>query len=175
MKKKNYLLTLFVLTCTILTGCARKASQDLSQNPFYHYDVSFTCPSEWNIYEASESDDGTYYIGIEKSDVNSSGMVMILVLEEEMDLTEFLTGFLIGYQEVNLFSNISEVTEETYGQYKGICVRYTTSAKSQFNEGRIYVFSANGKTVCVKEEEAAEDKEENAAGFETIMESLVIE
>ena len=173
MKKKIYLLPLLALICVFSIGCAKKTSQE----PFNQYGVSFTYPSGWELDEAEELGAGRYYICVEKSGFNSSGILTIVVIEEEMDLTECLADFQEGIASQPVFSQMKmgNAVEGKYGQYTGICAQYTANVASMPHEGHMYVFSTNGKTIYINEQEAVEDKSKNAAGFESLRESLRVE
>lgn len=173
MNKKNSLALLtFVCLIFINAGCTKTSPE----KPFSQFGVSFTCPSGWEIDEASEMAPG-YYISIEKTGMNSSGIVSIMIAEEEIDLNVYLSAFQEGISSQSLYSqlNMSETVEGKCGEYPGICAHYTASIMKLPHEGRMYAFSTNGKTIYVLEQEATEDKKENAAGFKTIRESLTIE
>ena len=171
MKKKIYLFPLLLSICVFSISCTT------TQEPFDQYGVSFTCPSGWEIDEATELEVGWYYICVEKLGFNSSGIITIVMVEDEMDLNDFLADFQESIDSQSVLSQLdmSRTTEGIYGQYAGISAHYKANVMSLPHEGRMYVFSTNGKTVYVNEQEAVEDKKENATGFEIIRESLKIE
>ena len=157
--------------CVFSIRCTKPSTE------FNQHGVSFTCPSGWEIDEVSEIEDGCYYICVEKSGFNSSGIVTIVTMGAEIDLEDCLSIFQgeIISQPIYTQLNMGEKVEGNYGQYAALCVHYTANVMSLPHEGRIHIFSANGKVICVNEQEAVEDKSKNAAGFETIRKSLKIE
>ena len=171
MKKRIYLLPLLASICALLIGCTKPVTE------FNQHGISFTCPSGWKIDEVSEIEDGCYYVCVEKSGLNSSGIVTIVTMDEGIDLEEWLSIFQgeLMAQPIYAQLSIGNAVEGNYGQYETLCVHYTANVLSLPHEGRMHVFAANGKAVCITEQEAVEDKSKNAAGFETIRESLNVE
>ena len=171
MKKKIYLLPLLAFICTLFIGCTKPATE------FSQHGISFTCPSGWKIDEVSELEDGCYYVCVEKSGLNSSGIVTIVTMDEGIELEEYLSIFQgeLMSQPIYAQLNMGNVFKGNYGEYEALCAYYTANVLSLPFEGRMHAFAANGKAVCITEQEAVEDKSKNAAGFETIRESLKIE
>ena len=172
MKHKNYLLLLLILIYALSTGCKNKAVQ----KTFNQYGISFNYPSDWKIDDVTDLDESYYYISVEKTGFNSSGIITIIVIEEEIDLVELITDFQENLSSV-IYNQlkVEDITETQYGQYAAVYSKYTANMIALPHEGRMYAFSANGKTVYIDEEESVKDKEKNAAGFETIRKTLKIE
>ena len=172
MKKMNYLRSV-VLVALLLVVCAKTTSQERTFNQF---GISFTCPSGWEIEEDAE-DEGYYQINVEKSGLNSSGIVSIIVMENEMDLIDYISIYKESISSQSLYKQLKmdDVIVANYGQYAGVSSHYTANILRLPHEGRMYAFQSNGKLIYVLEQEAVEDKEKNAAGFQTIRESLKVE
>ena len=163
----------------ILTFCllsiALSCTATSKETPAEVYDASFTCPAGWTVSEQEDYGDSKY-LSIEKSGLNSSGLIMVTYSDEHIELTDYLDIYRESFSNQTLLSNIQfeKEKEATYGQHKGLVCEYTFSIMSVEHEGRLYVFHSNGKSVCVTEQEAIEDKAENKAGFEKVKETLTI-
>lgn len=160
-----------LILCFIATTLSCSGSKDI---PVGVFDLFFTCPAEWKVTEKEDYGDSKY-ISIEKSGLSESGLVMITYTDEELELLEYLDIYRDSFREQKTLSGVvfGEVKMDHYGQYKGVVCEYTVSIMSIPHEGRFYVFHANGKTVCITEQEATEDKEKNIYGFEKIKETLI--
>lgn len=163
--KKNIILCLIAITLS----CSGS-----KETPAYVYDLSFTCPAGWNVTEKNDYGDSKY-ISIEKNGLSESGLVMITYTDEEFELPEYMEIYRDLFKEQKVMSGIvfDEIKMDYYGQYEGLVCDYTVSIMSIPHEGRFYTFYANGKTVCVTEQEAVEDKVTNKDGFEKIKETLI--
>lgn len=160
----------FLSSCLLLILLACSGSKE---TPADVYDLSFTCPAGWTVSEQEDYGDSKY-LSIEKKGFTSSGIVMITYANEEFELTDYLDIHKESYKEQKIFSNIAfnKVKDAPYGQYEGITTDYKVSVMSVAHVGRMYVFHANGKTICVTEQEAVEDSTKNKAGFNKIRETF---
>lgn len=158
---------IFCLSVLLLSCSSSK------ETPTEIYDLSFTCPAGWSISE-QEDYGSSKYISIEKSGISSSGIAMITYADEDVELVDFLDIYKESLAGQKVLSDIKfkEAKETSYGQYAGLVCEYTVSILSVAHEGRLYVFHANGKTACITEQEATEDKAKNKDGFEKIKETL---
>ena len=166
--KRISLITIFAV---LLSACSTSP-----ETPFSQFGLSFTCPAGWRVSETEDYGNG-WYLSVEKSGFNSSGVLTVGKVDEEYEeLTEFLSVYKEGLEESPVFSQLKfeKVTKVRYGNYQGIATCYTAKVLTIAHEGRIVAFSANGKTVCIIEQEATEDKNKNKAGFKTIEDSFSI-
>jgi len=162
----------FLSGCFLLILLACSGSKE---TPAEVYDLSFTCPAGWTVSEQEDYGDSKY-MSIEKEGFSSSGIVMITYANEEFELTDYLDIHKESYKEQKIFSNIkfNLVKDSSYGQYDGILAEYRVSVMSVAHVGRMYVFHAKGKTICVTEQEAVEDSAKNKTGFEKIRETFLV-
>ena len=171
MKKKLSLIVL-ALICIISSACSSKSSP----KQFDQFGISFTYPANWKLNKVDDLGGG-YYISLEKSGFSSSGLLVIVVMDEEWDLYEYMTIFQEELIEQPVFSgvNFSDEYEAWYGEYEGIHTVYTVSVLNMPHEGRQYVFESNGRTVYVCEQEAVEDHSKNLDGFNMVEGSFMVE
>lgn len=160
-----------LILCFIATTLSCSGSKDI---PVGVFDLFFTCPAEWKVTEKEDYGDSKY-ICIEKDGLNESGLVMITYSDEEFELPEYMDIYRDLFKEQMALSEtvFDEIKMDYYGQHKSLVCDYTVSIMSIPHEGRFYAFHANGKTVCITEQEATEDKDKNKYGFEKIKETLI--
>ncbi|MCD7971730.1 MAG: hypothetical protein LUG18_03555 [Candidatus Azobacteroides sp.] len=162
MKKKIVLLSLLV-TCFV-TACS-----DSSEKPFNQYGISFTCPAGWEIVETEDLGDG-YYIQVEKSGFNESGVLSIITTNEPVDDSAYVDAYIEELKNQG-FRNMKTTRpkKDSYGSYSGTSVEYTGSMHGILeHQGKIFIFNAKGKTLFLTCQEAVEDHKKNREGFKTI-------
>lgn len=156
-------------------GCSESKETSYSQ-----YGISFTSPAGWIVSDSQEDEDeGGCYIVVEKEGINSSGILTIAM--KGVDDSDNLASYMSSYQDFikgqSLYSALKfeNVKEDDYGKYKGIVSKYTANIMGLPHEGRMFVFAVGDNVYCVTEQEAAEDKKKDEAGFKALKESLSIE
>ncbi|MDR0844319.1 MAG: nitroreductase family protein [Tannerella sp.] len=160
-----------IFSAVLLTTCSRP-----QETPFNQFGLSFTCPAGWKVSDTEDYGNGCYLF-VEKTGINTSGVLTVGMVEVEYDeLTEYLSVYRELLESQPMFSQLKfeKVTEGSYGNYQGIVTRYTANVLTLAHEGRIAVFSANGKTICIIEQEATEDKNKNKTEFKTIEDSFSV-
>lgn len=167
--RKIHVVLLCVFTI-VLSGCFKSAEYSVESNG-----IAFTCPSGWEVSD-TEDYGGTYTLTIEKNGFSESGLVSILWLEEEADPMYYLELMQEILNEDPLANFTHQKTiESKYGNYDVTIAEYTMKCLNVPHQGRIIVFSDNGKTVCLVEQGANEDKKKNASGFKQIEESFSLD
>gem|GEM_PF-1701188 len=139
------------------------------------YGVAFDCPAGWKITDTSDMKKAAY-ITIEKDGFGSNGLVTVVLRDQVPQLSDFLEFNQNSLREQENLANIEfgDSREAVYGKYKGIASSYSSKNMSLTDQGNIYIFDAKGKTICVIEEEAAEDHDRNQRGFKDIMNSFTV-
>lgn len=56
-----------------IAGCANQKPRE----NFFKDGVSFTCPSNWSVTEQEDLDGVGYYLSVEKTGLNASGLLTI--------------------------------------------------------------------------------------------------
>ncbi|MDR1459795.1 MAG: hypothetical protein LBI60_06245 [Bacteroidales bacterium] len=157
----------------ILGACGIKEKGN--DTPVEYYNVSFVCPAGW---EVSDSNDygASQSITVEKIGSDASGICIITLIDAESELDSYLQNFIDATKEQEVYSNLkfTDTKKVAYGQYEGLVAEYTASVLSLPHEGYIYVFHANGRSVCVLLQEATEDIKINESGFKKLRESFTI-
>jgi hypothetical protein len=163
----------------VFSGCLflLAACSNTPEKPVSKFGISFTCPAGWAVDESEDdAEDVGYYISVEKKGFGASGLFTVVIINAEEDLAENLEHYqeILDSQALYADLKFQPITEDPYGKYQGIHSSYTTNVMTVPHEGHIYVFSDNGKTVCIVEQEATEDKAKNAPGFKTLKETFII-
>ncbi|GHT79051.1 hypothetical protein FACS189464_3490 [Bacteroidia bacterium] len=164
-------VSLVIIAAVLLSACATSP-----ETAFKQFGLSFTCPAGWTVGETEDYGNGCY-LSVEKNGFNSSGLVTVTKVDEEYDeLTDFLSVYREGLEESPAFSQLQfgKATTVRYGSYQGIAISYSAKALTVAHKGRIVAFSVNGKSVCIIEQGADEDKDKNKAGFKTIEDSFTV-
>ncbi len=170
MKKSTLLLALF--SVILLSSCKKTADADTT---FDQFGISFTCPDGWTVTEA-EDNDSYYNIYVEKDGSNSSGIVTIVLWNNEIEPTKVLEIMQEQLQGQKIFLNtkMGESNNGKYGKYEDLTSNYKMNVQTLPHEGIFHIFVENGKTVCITEQYATEDLKVSKPGFEKIKESFTI-
>ena len=169
---KTYKLLLVIVILLSMYSCMLRSTV----TTFDNFGILFTCPSGWEVTKIDD-DEGLQMVSIEKSGVNSSGLIKIIICSNEtLEAEDLMDSYQESLQEMKLFSDMkmSEVANANYGKYNGLFCSYTAKVMKLPHQGRVYVFSSGDILISLVEQEAVEDNKINHKGFEAIKESFII-
>ena len=72
----------------ILLFCVSCTKTVSPPSTFSKHGVSFSVPAGWKVTDEESFGEGIYYLSVEKAGFDSSGLITILWIPGEMDLTE---------------------------------------------------------------------------------------
>lgn len=173
---KNILFLIF--TCFIFFSC-----NESPETKFEKDGVSLICPQEWIISDSDDLDGAGYYLEIEKEGFSSSGLVIIIWVNNynnyNFNYEENLNLYKESLQEQYVldFGDIafSNYYENTFNNLSTMSTNYTMSLLGVDHEGTIHVFHTGNKDFSILIQEAIEDKSKNKKGFEIIENNFKVE
>lgn len=161
MKTRAFLL----LSLILLAACGETKSPE---RPFEKAGIAFTSPAGWKITEEDDFDDTGHYLSLEKQGGNDSGLITIMWFEGDMDHEEFMELTKNSLADNSIFDNLTftDIPDATFNGMTSLGAAYTMSVQGLSHRGTIYVFGNNATTVGVVKQEAMEDSQRNAEGFD---------
>lgn len=163
---------LFIILSFLLCSCN-------NNSPAYTYEnsgFSFMCPEGWNISEKEELNGNSFYLSVEKTGFDSSGIITITRFDDYIDLEE-----LSLIMEEELSSNIiyknSDLNFQAsywskFAGYDAFVVPFTSSILGVNHTGYIYSFYSDNNTFCLLKQGADDDTIKNLRGFDIIENSF---
>lgn len=169
MKKLIY----SILILLVFVSC-----KDTPQTMFKKDGVFLTCPKGWKITDKDSLDGQGYYLSIEKAGLNSSGLITITWINNELDQNEWINSYKDGLRNNLIYKNsnltFGDIIENQFNNINSTSVNFKVSILGVKHDGVIHVFSEKNKTFSILKQEAIEDKIKNIRGFELIEHSLKI-
>ena len=167
---KKILLLAFVLI--INSSC-----QESKETSFDKYGVSFICPKGWRIVEEEPlEDDYGYYLAIEKEGFDSSGLVVVMWLEDIIVHEEVIDMQIDELKAQMTHKNLKPgyITSGDFNDFKSQVLEFSFSLLGIPHDGKIYCFQNDQRTYLIFMQEALEDNGVNKEGFEVIEKSFQI-
>lgn len=165
---------LFISVALLSISCKESPEKQFKKDG-----ISFTCPSGWKVTDQEKIDNQGYYLSIEKDGFNSSGLLTMTWLYNEIDLNDWMDIFKDELKNNSIYKNSSlqfgEQTEGSYHDKKTILLSFTATILNVKHEGEIHVFEDKGYSFGFIKQEAIEDKMKNKNGFDSIEQSFKIE
>ena len=140
--------------------------------------VQLTCPLGWAITDNEDNGVGGYYVSVEKDGWDSSGLMSISWINENVDLDSWFIAcredFVSEYQMLgsDFDRDMSRAHPVQFGRYSGLISEFTSSFFGVDHEGTLFCFQAGGKAFFILRQEALEDHYENTNGFRIIESSF---
>jgi len=165
---KKILILIGIALLALLNACASS-----TEKSFNKYGISFTCPAEWAVTE-TENEDGLTSVTVEKTGKTSSGIVMIVIVDAEVEHSD-LTEIYFNSLENSGFADMvfREFDKISYGTYSMTSTSYQGNMQGLALRGNFYSMIIGEQTIYVIEQEAIEDIAVNKLGFERIKETLM--
>lgn len=169
---KNLLISLLIFF--VSNSC-----QEAPEEQFEKDGVSLISPKGWKITDEENLDNQGYYLSIEKEGLNSSGLITLSWLNDELELHEWINIHKdkmknnIIYKNSNLI--FEDIHENKFNNLNTTSLNFTVSLLGLKHEGIIHFFHKEEKTFSFLIQEAIEDKNKNRRGFELIEQSFKIE
>jgi len=176
-----FIIALFIPSNTTLIDSSLKfkLNNSITNNAkslqFTIEDVSFSYPEDWKITDNSELENGLgRNISLEKIGVNSSGVVTITWLVQEMELENGLEIMKNTIIENILFKKaiFTENQSTIINNKPALKTTYRVSILNVDHTGELITFILNGKTIFVLIQGADEDLNQNKNGFDLILNSI---
>lgn len=140
--------------------------------------ISLKCPEGWSITEEDNMDGNGYYLSIEKGGFDSSGVMTVSYIYNDITPKELVAIYQEDMASNNIYKNSSLVFENIFqhedDNYMVISSRYTLNLIGLDHHGIISAFNYGGRTFGIIKQGAIEDKNENRKGFEAIESSFKI-
>ena len=165
--------SLIVVFLIILCSCGTdKTGGDFSKDG-----VSFTYPSGWNIEEQNDIDGAGYYLSVNKSGFNTSGVLTLTWIERKLDEDTYLEIIQEGFNEEEVLSDLEfqSAKEDDFNGIPALSCNYTFNTLGIEHQGIVYVFLKGERTYSVIEQEAVYDVSKNKEGFDTIESTFKLE
>lgn len=139
--------------------------------------VSFTGSGDWYINKANKLAGGNgYYVSVRKSGWGSSGLFIITWINVEADKVLYMSNMEKNFKSKKILNDVvfDPIVEEEFAGNKGISSTFRLSSIGVKHQGKIYIFSKDGKTYCVTMQEALKDINENEEGYSLINSTIRI-
>ena len=139
--------------------------------------VSFKYPSGWSIDEEGDLDGSGYFLSVNKSGYDASGLFTVTWIEGILDSHEYLEIIQENYGDQKVFDDL-EFKAASDNDFNGIP---TISCDYKFNtigikhRGVIHVFSKGERTYSIVEQETIEDISKNKEGFDMMKSTFKVE
>ena len=173
---KNTLVRNLLIPLSILLTFS--ACQESPQEDFDKEGISIISLPGWKITDREDMDGEGYYLVIEKDGFNSSGLISLTWLNNELDLSNWISLHQDEMKSNFIYKNsdlsFTSVTQAQFNNIPTQSVSFTASILNIKHEGKLHVFYKNGKTFSVLRQEAIEDKPNNKKGFDLIEKSFQI-
>lgn len=167
-----------ILSLTLMLFALTSCNEPI-ETKFEHDGVSLISPTDWKITDEENFDNEGYYLAIEKEGLNSSGLLTITWLNNEVELNDWRSLIIGELKKSTPFENsdlaFGSSYESKYNGIKSISTDFSVTILNLKHSGVIHVFNKANKTFGVVKQEADEDNSENKKGFELIEKSLIIE
>lgn len=139
--------------------------------------LSFTYPSGWSIIEQEDIDGEGYYLSVEKSGFNSSGILCMTWIYNIIDPYEYLEIIKDEYRSNKIFKNLkySSTRNNIFNEFQSISSDFEFNNFGLQHRGVIHIFVNDGITYSVVKQEALEDISKNKKGFEFIESTFKID
>lgn len=157
---------ILIVVLLIAVGCkAKDPGGDFSRDG-----VSFSYPSGWSITEQDDMDGIGYYLAVEKSGFDASGLVTLTWVDIVVDRNEYIQTIQEEITDQPFMDNLKfqPEVEGTFGEMPALSSEFTSKTMGIKHDGVIYVFEHEGKTYSVIKQEAREDHQKNKEGFDLI-------
>lgn len=162
----NLLDSLFSILLILICNFGNQKEYD----SFSKDGLSFTYSADWSITEQEDLDGDGYYLSVEKTGFNSSGMLAMTWIYGVLNPHEYIEMMKDEYRENKVMKDLkySVVRNCTFGGIKTISCDYSCSILSVKHHGAFYVFVKGGNTYFMVKNEALEDIAKNQKGFDLI-------
>ncbi len=165
MKKLLFLLGV----CLTLAGCSPSPSPETH---FSRDGITFTCPNGWQIKDEENLDGLGYSLSVEKDGFSSSGLIMVNWINIPMDEEMYMETYREELGNNVIYKNAGMAfTDNVPGEYAGhptLTCTYTASIMGVDHRGTLHILTTEDKTITLCIQEATEDIEKNAVGFEKV-------
>jgi len=139
--------------------------------------LSFKYPSGWNITEQENLDGAGYFLSIEKTGFDASGLLTITWINEILDSSEYIELIQEEYENQRLLSDMEfeSARNNNFNGIQSISCDFRFKAMGIKHRGIVHVFLKNEKTYSIVKQEALEDISINKQGFDLIESTFKIE
>lgn len=171
MKFRKSIIIVFLIV--IAFGCRGQALN----GHFSRDGVSFTYPSDWSITEQDDLDGAGYYLSIEKSGFDESGLVALTWINRVLNSWDYLEIIQEEYKNQELLNGLEfqSAKDNSFNGIQSISCDFKFSTLGLKHSGVIYVFVIGEKTYSIIKQEAIEDISKNKNGFELIEGTFEVE
>lgn len=132
--------------------------------------VSFTYLSSWSITEQEDLDGAGYYLSIEKTGLEASGLLTLTWINKIIDSHEYLGMIQEEYKNQRLVNDLEfqSVRDNNFNGIQSISCDFKFNTLGLDHRGVIYVFVNKENTYSIIKQEAVEDISKNKEGFDLI-------
>lgn len=155
-----------ILTVFLCSSQIYAQNQNLSKEG-----VSLSWEADWELTEQDSLDGAGFYLALEKSGMDESGLVTITWFHSDVPEETFLVILQDEFYK-NYDENSDLVFSEIYdSKFAGINCKASDFEFSLFgleHNGTIFSFRTQGKSFAILKQEATEDTAKNSSGFKSI-------
>jgi hypothetical protein len=139
--------------------------------------ISFTYPSGWSITEQEDLDGAGYYLSVEKTGFDASGLLTLTWINGVLDSRDYLEIIQEEYKNQKLLNNLEfqSARDDSFNGIQSISCDFKFNTLGVEHSGVIYVFVRGENTYSIIKQEAIEDISKNKQGFELIESTFKVE
>ena len=156
----------FIALTILIVSCESKSTG----GDFTRDDVSFTYPEGWSITDSDSLDGAGFYLSLEKSGYDASGLLTITWINGMLDADDYLNIIKDEFksQEVLDGLDFEMAGEGAFNNKKSLSCEFNFETLGLKHRGIVHVFLEGNKTYSIIRQEALEDSVENKQGFDAI-------
>ncbi|WP_299335045.1 hypothetical protein [uncultured Psychroserpens sp.] len=149
-------------------------SKDSAEKRFEGEFFSFNYPEDWEITDNEEIEKGVYYLSVEKTGFDSSGLMTIVSFNEMIDLDDLVLMNIEELQNNPVIMNLKfeSISNNVFNNIESRASNFKFSTLGLKHEGLISAFQGTKNSYVILKQEALEDTIKNANGFSTIERSF---
>ena len=169
----NDIKSLFIALLLLVSSCASQKNG----GEFRKEAVSFKFPSGWSITEQDDLDGAGYYLSVENTGFDASGLLTITWVNGVLEDREYLEIIQRGYLDQKLFNELKFglVNEGYFNKIPSISSDFNYSTLGVKHNGVMYVFVKDDKTYSIIKQQAVEDAPKQKQDFDSIVASFNVE
>ncbi|MGB3606734.1 hypothetical protein [Psychroserpens sp.] len=168
-------LLLFCVCLQLFLSCKTETSSNKT-GVFEHEQFTFEYAPDWSITDEDPMEEGLFFVSIEKNGFDSSGLLALTTITDELDLDEAIALNLeqLATNPVVNDLDYESIMDASYNNNEARKINFTFSTLGIKHQGSILAFNKNDKGFILLKQEALEDIKHNDAGFKIIESSFTV-
>ena len=175
MKSKYLPIACSFAVSFILYACGKFPPKEPVEKLSYNKEgISFNYPGNWRISDDERRDEITYYVCCEKKGLEESGVFIITMITDSIELEDLLEEYKAEMEVNSIYGRLKfgENKEGKLNTFTTLSCKYSFRTLTIDHVGTMHGFYSCNKTFFVMIQEAEEDHKKNIDGFSMIESSF---